>query len=79
LENAGIQEFGLFDNALNHLPVGSLELGPDKGDHGNVALEFDVFAEVEAVGGGAQAFQANLASLWWLDSRLVATNAILVA
>lgn len=79
MENASIKELGLFDDALDHFPVGSLELGSDKGNHGNVALELDVFAEVEAVGGGSQAFQANLASLWRLDSRLVATNAILVA
>lgn len=53
MKNTSIKELGLFDDALNHLPVGSLELGSDKSDHGNVAFEFDVFAEVEAVGGGS--------------------------
>lgn len=79
LENAGIKELGLFDDALDHLAVGRLELGSHKGDHGDVALELDVFAQVEAVGGGSQASQANLARLWRLDAGLVAADAILVA
>lgn len=79
LEHAGIQQLGLFDDALDHLLASGLGLGLDEADHGDVALDLDVLAEVQAVGGGTQLLQANLALLGRLDAGLVAGDAVLVA
>lgn len=79
LQNTGIEQLGLLNDALDHLLVGSLELGLDEADHGDVGLDLDVFAEVQAVRGGSKGLEANLAMLRRLDSRLVAANAIRVA
>lgn len=79
LQNTSIEQLGLFNDALDHFLVGSLELGLDKADHGDVGLDLDIFAEIQAVGRGPERFEANLANLGGLESRLVAADAVLVA
>lgn len=79
LEHAGVEQLGLFDDALDHLPVGGLELRLDEADHGDVGLDLDVLAQVQAVGGGAEGLEANLAMLGRLDAGLVAADAVRVA
>lgn len=79
LQNTSIEQLGLLNDALDHLFVGGLELCLDKADHGDVGLDLDVFAKVQAVRGGSEGLEANLAMLRRLDSRLVAANAIRVA
>lgn len=78
-QNTSVEKLGLLNDALDHLLVGGLELGLDKADHGDVGLDLDVFAQVQAVRGGSEGLEANLAMLRRLDSRLVAANAIRVA
>lgn len=78
-ENTSVEQLGLFDNSLNHLFAGNLELGLDKGDHGNVALDLNIFPQVQAIGGRAEALEANLAMLRAFDARLVAADTITIA
>lgn len=78
-QDASIEQLGLFDDALDHFLVGGLELGLDKADHGDVGLDLDVFAEIQAIAGGSEGLEANLAMLRRLDSGLVAANAVRVA
>ena len=56
LQLAGIEQFGLFDQALDHDLGGSLHLLPDEADHGDIALDLDVLADVQAFwrGGGTK-------------------------
>lgn len=78
-QNTSIEQLGLLNDALDHLLVGGLELGLDEADHGDIGLDLDVFAQVQAVRGGSKGFEANLSMLRRLDSRLIAANAIRVA
>lgn len=71
LQDAGIEQFCLFHDALHHLPVGGLGLRLDEAGHGDVALELNVFAQIQSVGRGAQGLQSNLAPFGGLDARLV--------
>lgn len=79
LQRARVEELCLFDDAINHVLTGLLELRLDEAHHGNVALDLGLLAQIETGRGDAQALHAEFALLRRLDARLVATNAVLVA
>jgi len=47
LQDAGVEQFRLLDQALDHFLRGGLRFLLDKGDHGDVTFDLNVFAQVE--------------------------------
>lgn len=78
LEDSSIHKLGLLDQTRQHVLARLPHLSFNKRHHGDVALEFDVLTEVQAIFGGAELFEANLDLLWGLAG-LVALDAVLVA
>lgn len=79
LKHSGIQQLRLLDDALDHLAAGLLQLRLNKAEHCDVALDFDVLPQIQAVRRHAELFQPNLRDFGCLNTRLVAGNAILVS
>lgn len=49
LEDAGVEELGFLDEALDHLLRGGLCFFLDEADHRDVALDLNVLAQVETL------------------------------
>lgn len=49
LQDAGVEEFCLLDQALDHFLRGGLRFLLDEGDHGDVAFDLNILAQVEAL------------------------------
>ena len=62
-QDAGVEQLGFADEAVDERLGGGLGLLLHKGDHGDVALDLDVFAQVEALGGRVDAELRDLARL----------------
>jgi len=75
VQHAGVEQLGLLDHAVDHDFGRAAHLRLDKRHHGDVALNLNVFAQVEALGGGAD---SKLFRFWRLAG-LVAADTPIVA
>lgn len=63
LEDTGVEKLGFLDEALHHLFGSSLGFLFDEADHGHVALDLNVLAQIQALGWRTK---PQLSRLWWL-------------
>jgi hypothetical protein len=68
-QHAGVEKFGLFDEAINHGLCSRLHLALDERDERDVASDLDIFSEVQSIGWSSN---PQLPCLNWLAGLIAA-------